>query len=322
MEQPTALSAPPAGLVPAQRAPQRLPQPALAGPPPRRHRPWFLLVVLLVLLPVLPAAAGPQPAPTGAVRAYFFGDSLLAGTGASPRRPVMARVAAARLGWQVDVDAWGGTGFTTTGRSPGYLERLHLPGALPGRYDVVLLEGGTNDARVGSSPAQIRAGVAAVVAEVRRRQPQARIVLMGAYDPPGVLDLRRGVADAAVRDAAAELRLPFFSPWRQGWTRDQDPEAFLAADGLHPSEAGYGVMGERLAAALSAALPDVGRSSQVPHATSSRRRAAPTGTDRRPAPTARRRRRTTARRRRPRSRAPGCRPAAAAWRPAPPPRRT
>ena len=89
-----------------------------------------LLSALLLGLVVIPASAGPSATEPGAVRAYFFGDSLMNGTGSSPRRPVMARVAAARLGWNVEVDAWGGTGYTTTGSSPGYLERLKRPGAL------------------------------------------------------------------------------------------------------------------------------------------------------------------------------------------------
>jgi len=241
-------------LVPAQRAPEHdlLPR---VSPASRRRRRWPpLLAVVVLLLGGLAGSTAAAPAPRGALSAYFFGDSLMAGTGADPQRPVMARVAAARLGWDVDVDAWGGTGYTTTGRSPSYLQRLRRPGALSGRYDVVLLEGGTNDARVGSTPAQVRAAVREVVAEVRRRQPQARIVLMGAYDPPGVVDLRRAVADAAVRDAAAALGLPFFSPLSRRWHEGQPPARFLDDDGLHPREWGYGVMGERLAVALRTAL--------------------------------------------------------------------
>ena len=234
-----------------------------------RERFGALVVALGIGLSCIPASAGPVEAEAGAVQAYFFGDSLMGGTGASPQRPVMARVAADRLGWDVDVDSWGGTGYTTTGRSPGYLERLQRPGALAGDYDVVLLEGGTNDARVGSDPVTIRAAVGSVVAEVQRRQPDAQIVLMGAYDPPGVVDLRRGVADDAVRDVAGELGLPFFSPWSQQWTRDQLPDRFLHPDALHPNTYGYGVMGLRLAEELAEVLPDLGSSSQSPQAASS-----------------------------------------------------
>jgi lysophospholipase L1-like esterase len=212
-----------------------------------------LVGLLLFALAWMPASAGPPVVHSTGVSAYFFGDSLMAGTGAHPRRPVMARVAAAQLGWEVEVDAWGGTGYTTTGNdTPGYLERLQKPGALRGTYDVVVLEGGTNDARIGSSPEQVQAALREVVAFVRSRQPQATIVLMGAYDPPafGRLNPHRAVVDRAVQEAAAELRLAFLSPISGGWS-DGQPPAFLSPDGLHPTAHGYGVMGTRLAQDLS-----------------------------------------------------------------------
>lgn len=55
------------------------------------------------------------------------------------------------------------------------------------------------------------------------------------------------------------------SPCGRGWS----PERFLDDDGLHADELGYGVMGERLAAELSAAPPALGASSHSPQATSS-----------------------------------------------------
>ena len=212
-----------------------------------------LLVAVGLGLAGLPASAGPEDVPSNGVRAYFFGDSLMSGTGSSPRRPVMARVAAARLGWDVEVDAWGGTGYTTSGSSPSYLDRLRRPGALSGSYDVVLLEGGTNDARVRSTPAQVQAAVREAVSFVRERQPTAQIVLMGAYDPPppGRVDPHREVVDDAIAEVADSLGLPFFSPLSGGWTQGQPPE-FLHPDRLHPSTRGYGVMGARLAEELRA----------------------------------------------------------------------
>ncbi len=170
----------------------------------------------------------------------------------------MARVAAAQLGWEVEVDAWGGTGYTTTGLSPGYLDRLNRPGALAGDYDVVLLEGGTNDARVGSTPEQVQAAVREVVAFVRERQPRALVVLMGAYDPPppGRVDPHRTVVDGAIAEVADELGLPFFSPISGGWTVGEPP-SFLHGDKLHPTAYGYGVMGSRLAEALSGVAAQV-----------------------------------------------------------------
>lgn len=218
-----------------------------------RRRLAALVVALGVALSWFPASAGPVEAEAGTVRAYFFGDSLMGGTGASPRRPVMARIAAMRLGWDVEVDAWGGTGYTTGGARPSYLDRLRAPGALSGSYDVVLLEGGTNDARNAGDPDRVREAVEDVVAEVRRRQPQAQIVLMGAYEPPvhGARDPGRTVVDDVVEDVAEDEGLPFFSPLSGGWSEDQ-PASFLHPDRLHPTEDGYAVMGTRLTEELAA----------------------------------------------------------------------
>ena len=218
-----------------------------------RERLGALVVALGIGLSCIPASAGPVEAEAGAVRAYFFGDSLMGGTGASPHRPVMARIAAARLGWDVEVDAWGGTGYTTRGARPPYIDRLRAPGALPGTYDVVLVEGGTNDARSAGNPQAVREAVEEVVAEVRRRQPQAQIVLMGAYDPPafGAVSPGRTVVDGVVEEVAGDEGLPFFSPLSGGWAEDQ-PASFLHPDRLHPTDSGYAVMGARLTAELAA----------------------------------------------------------------------
>jgi lysophospholipase L1-like esterase len=206
---------------------------------------------LLLSLFVLPPATSDATALLGAhtVRALFFGDSLMEGTGARPTRPVMARVAGHALGWDVTVDAVGGTGYTNgAGRGRDYLQRLSTQGVLSPSYDVVLLEGGTNDR--AADPAIMHARTTATVAYVRTRLPKARIVLMGAFNPRGPrYDARRKTVDQVIAAVAAEQRLPFFSPISGGWTKGQGAR-FLCADALHPSTYGYGVMGARLAAEL------------------------------------------------------------------------
>jgi lysophospholipase L1-like esterase len=218
-----------------------------------RERLGALVVAVGIGVSCIPASAGPVEAEAGAVQAYFFGDSLMGGTGASPRRPVMARMAAARLGWDVRVDEFGGTGYTTSGARPAYIDRMRAPGALSGTYDVVLVEGGTNDARSADDPERVREAVEEVVEEVRRRQPQAQIVLMGAYDPPagGAVHAGRAVVDEVIEAVAEDEGLPFFSPLSGGWTQDQ-PASFLHPDRLHPTDEGYSVMGARLTEQLAA----------------------------------------------------------------------
>ena len=201
----------------------------------------------------LPAATSNANAPrTGHVRALFFGDSLMNGTGSHPTRPVMARVAARQLGWDITVDAFGGTGYTTGHkRGQPYLQRLQKPGVLSTPYDVVLLEGGTNDK--AADPATMHARTTETVRYVRSRLPTAKIVLMGAYNPMGrKYDARRVTIDAVIRAVAVEQDLPYFSPISGQWTKGQG-RRFLCADGLHPSTYGYGVMGARLVSALRAA---------------------------------------------------------------------
>jgi lysophospholipase L1-like esterase len=216
----------------------------------RTTRRVLAAAVLLLSAFALPAATSNANAPAGGqVKALFFGDSLMNGTGAKPTRPVMARVAARQLGWDITVDAFGGTGYTTGGqRGRPYLERLASPGVLSTPYDVVLLEGGTND--TAADPATMHARTTETVAYVRSRLPTAKIVLMGAFNPMGRrYDARRVTIDAVIRTVAIEQQLPYFSPISGKWTKGQGAR-FLCPDGLHPSTYGYGVMGVRLAQAL------------------------------------------------------------------------
>lgn len=221
----------------------------------RRTTTRALAALALVLAALaLPAATSNAnaPASSGRVRALLFGDSLMHGTGATPVRPVMARVVARQLGWDVTVDAVPGTGYTTGGHhGRPYLERLAAPGLLATPYDVVLLEGGTNDK--ASDPDTLHARTTETVRYVRSRLPTAQIVLMGAYNPTGRrYDARRVTVDAVLSAVAVEQSLPFFSPISGQWTKGQG-RRFLCPDGLHPSTYGYGVMGARLVAALRAA---------------------------------------------------------------------
>jgi lysophospholipase L1-like esterase len=207
--------------------------------------------VLLLAIVALPAASSDARAPQGPghVRALFFGDSLMNGTGTHPTRPVMARVAARVLGWDVTVDGFGGTGYTTGGgRGRPYRDRLAKPGLLSTPYDVVLVEGGTNDK--AADLATMHARATETVQYLRSRLPTATIVLMGPFNPPGRrYDARRVSIDAVLQTVAVEQSLPYVSPIGRHWTKGQGAR-FLCADGLHPSAYGYGLMGDRLAAAL------------------------------------------------------------------------
>ena len=211
----------------------------------RRSAPLVALLVAGLL--ALPAAAPGEAVADAPVHALVVGDSILEGIGARPRRPVMARVAARRLGWTIDADGVGGTGYVNTGPRPGLAYGERLARRDLASYDVVVVEGGHNDWR--ADPGLVAARVREVVALVRERAPDAELVLVGAYDPPGVR-LRTAV-DGVVASVAEELDVPFASPIAEGWAEGL-PRRFLSGDRLHPSTWGYGVLGERFALALDA----------------------------------------------------------------------
>ena len=205
------------------------------------------LSAVLALLAGSGTAASSGPPRT---KALFFGDSLISGTGSRPVRPVEVRVAAAALGWEPVVDGSGGTGYTTGGgHGKRYLDRLRNDGFLYTHYDVIVLEGGTNDGRHGDL-ARLRSKALQVIDYVHGRQPWARIVMVGGYAPHGVDLTRYVVADAILRQVAADRHLTYVSQLHYSGVAES---GFYAPDRYHPSNAGYAVLARDLVAALKAA---------------------------------------------------------------------
>lgn len=185
-------------------------------------------------------------------QALFFGDSLFAGTGVAPKRPVLPTDTSRLLRWQPTVDAFGGTGFTTGGKhGKPYLDRLKHDRYLQRRhYDVIVLEGGTNDALYGDLPA-MASRIAEVVGYLRAQQPRARLVLVGGFTPHGHEGPRFDEADAILEKAAADLRLLYVSQF--GYHRLD--RGFLGKDHFHPNRAGYRLMARDLATHLRTPAP-------------------------------------------------------------------
>jgi lysophospholipase L1-like esterase len=116
----------------------------------------------------------------------------------------------------------------------------------------VVLEGGTNDARHGRLK-HLRDAAVATIQLVRSRQPQARIVLVGGYAPPGIDAARYAEADTILAGVAERLRLQYVSQLR--WSTNDEP-GFLSADRFHPSDHGYDLMSQQLVEALKQGLKE------------------------------------------------------------------
>ena len=192
-----------------------------------------------VASPPAPISPAEPPGPTTAV---FLGDSYTVGLGGTG----YVQDTAEELGWIVLPSGQSGTGYVAAGiedwMSP-YGDRVDV--VVQARPDVVLVQGSTND--VGRPVADVRAAAQSLYRELSHRLPEAEIVVLGPTAPP-VVD---GTAVRAVRDAlraaAEDAGVRFVDPIAGGWLQ---PTEASYGDGLHPNDAGYLELVDRLAAEL------------------------------------------------------------------------
>lgn len=190
----------------------------------------------------------PQTAPV----ALFIGDSYTQGTGASDPLNSWAKVASQYLGWSMRNVAAGGTGYVTSLEGdiatvgcaqdvcPDYAQQLEDAAK---RYDpdVVVIAGGRNDlAKQG-----IEAAAASLFKRAQALFPDAEIVVVSPVwdddQPPG--DYPALVA--AVEGAASEAGVQFVDVG-EPLVGEMD---LLAADGVHPNDAGHEALAEAFAEA-------------------------------------------------------------------------
>lgn len=192
------------------------------------------LAALAALATTAPAAA---PAPVRTV--VFFGDSLTAGYGladpAAEAYPVLIqeKIRAAGLPWRV-VNA-GLSGET----SSGGLRRVDWTLRTP--PDVFVLALGANDGLRGISPALMRTNLEEIIARVRKRNPDARIVLAGMRLPPELGPAHAeafGRAFPEVAKSTGATLVPFLLDGVGGVTE------LNQADRIHPNPAGHAIMAE------------------------------------------------------------------------------
>ena len=180
------------------------------------------LLVLATLLFAGPADAQPT-------RIVALGDSNTAGYGVGREQAFPAQLEAAlrSRGYDVQVANAGVSGDTTG----GMLGRLDS--AVPPGTQIVIVQGGYNDLRRGSSADLIMANVEAMLARLKARQ--IRAVLCGFYDQPW--------APIARRQGAA------FVPSTTCY--DANSRGF---DGLHMNASGHRTVAARLLPALEQIL--------------------------------------------------------------------
>jgi lysophospholipase L1-like esterase len=213
----------------------------------------------------------PTPAPPQPLRIVVLGDSLAAGTGDETGRGIGGHLASelAALGHgPVETRQLGARGATTGDLLARLAAQPTTRGAVSAA-DVIVLSIGANDlfrtprAREEAMRAPLRVAesilgrVEGVVAELRRLNGGARILLLGAYNPaPG--HTFAFLVERLVALWDARLRGRFAGDRRVAVVRIDDllahRERLSRLDGFHPGAEAYREVAARIAGMLAAEL--------------------------------------------------------------------
>jgi lysophospholipase L1-like esterase len=173
-------------------------------------------------------ARGPEPArPTAGERIVAFGDSLVEGVGASPGRD-MVSILSRRIGTQI-VNA--GRSGDTTGQA---LERLDTTVLSRNPRVVIVLLGG-NDMMRRVPRARMFENLETIVTRIRARG--AAVILVSVEI--GLGSGTEGRAFEALADRTSSALVRDILDGILGRRR-------LMSDGIHPNDAGYEIMADRI----------------------------------------------------------------------------
>jgi acyl-CoA thioesterase-1 len=186
----------------------------------------------------------------------FFGTSLTAGLGLDPDQafPALIEKKAAAEGSPIKVVNAGLSGETTAGAARRIDWVLRTP------VDLVVIEGGANDALRGLAPDAARANLEQVIATVRRKQPSAKIVLIQMEAPPNfgpayTRSFRTIYSEIAKKENIPLL--PFLLSGVAGIPR------LNQADGVHPNFAGERIVADNLWRALKPIIAQLDRGAKA-----------------------------------------------------------
>jgi acyl-CoA thioesterase I len=200
-------------------------------------------------------SAGATDSVTGSIRTpvvLFFGTSLTAGLGLDPEQafPSLIEKKARAEGVPIKVVNAGLSGETTAGAVRRIDWVLRTP------VDLVVIEGGANDALRGLSPDAARANLELLIAAVKEKQPQARIALIQMEAPPnyGVSYTRsfRSIYSEVAKKENVTL-VPFLLGGVAGIPSLNQP------DGVHPNLNGERIVADNVWKALKPIVTQLDR---------------------------------------------------------------
>ena len=196
---------------------------------------------MLVLLAASPASAAEK-------LVVAFGDSLSAGYNLPPAAGFAPQLERALRGGGVParVHNAGVSGDTSAG---GRARLGWVLNALGARPDLVIVELGANDMLRGLKPADTRANLDAILAELRRRH--VPVLIAGMAAAPNMGKAYRAEFDAVYPAIARRYGVPLYPFFLRGVAGNR---TLQLPDGMHPNARGVAVMVRGIVPAVKPAL--------------------------------------------------------------------
>lgn len=223
----------------------------------RRTRTWITAGAITAVVVGLIAVMASVTAPTaphagnafaGGKTVAFYGDSYTKGTGASDPSLRWSTTICVERGWNEVNPSANGLGFVNKRQGPpggGLVQQI-----IDAKPDIVFVTMGLNDNfSMPERAADIEVAITKDFTTLKTALPEARFIVV---EPFWYTEVRPESVDKIigwVKDAAVAIDADYIagaSYWIEG-----HPE-WMAGDGLHPNDAGYQAMAERMDADLTA----------------------------------------------------------------------
>ncbi|WP_258064419.1 SGNH/GDSL hydrolase family protein [Arthrobacter sp. ZGTC131] len=202
------------------------------------------------------ASFTPTPAPTRELQtlAGFLGDSYAAGIGSSVGNRRWTALLSSKRDWGEINGGYGGTGYGTAGQVDGgksYADRVSAFASRVSNAEtsLVIVSGGRSD--LSSTEAEVTAGIAQTFTSLRKSLPNSKIIALSPLwdddNPPERLSKIAEQVRAAVTRVGGQ-----YVDIGQPFTGRLD---LIGPDGVHPNDAGYELLAEKIDSELPKNLP-------------------------------------------------------------------
>ena len=197
-----------------------------------------------------PTQAAERPVMGPERRILAFGDSLFAGynVGEDESYPARLEVALRSRGINARVANAGVSGDTSAAGLQRFVFTLDAQERKP---ELVILELGGNDLLRGVSPAETRANLSKMLAELQQREIPA--ILFGMRAPPNLGDAFVRDFDGLYRDLAAQYDVPLVPFFLEAI---YDKPEYIQPDRIHPTARGIEELVAATSGEVAEALPE------------------------------------------------------------------